>query len=146
MNTAAHILEVSHHLLRCRLFHREKVSVQRCIPMKNKCSSKHYIKTMSFKRAQKLFQNWFPNSRMPNKSTIQRNVEYFCTPFLIANGYIGQQLTPTMLTPKKITEVRDHIHNDPMLPTYHLSTRVGVSAYSIRTVLKHWREFSTCCA
>ncbi len=101
VNTAADILKVSRHMVQCWSFYREK-KVKICAMVYSNEERvfiiKHYFIITSFKRVQELFQNWFLNCRMPNKSTIQRIVELFHKRLSFASGYISWQRT---LTPEK---------------------------------------------
>ncbi len=101
LNTAAPILEVSHHFGSVFFVLSWKVGENLCNGVFQWRTRSHhwtFFRTTLFKWVQELFKNWFMNCRMLTKSTLQHIVEYFHACFSVTSGCISWQWTPTTLT------------------------------------------------
>jgi transposase len=112
----------------------------------------HYFSTRSYAECQNAFRNSFPDSVVPNTSTIQRLVERFRE-----TGSIGEKRRsgrPSVLSNDSLVDIRARLLQSPRKSLRKLSKQTGLTYGSVqratkclklhpyRVLLPHWlRDF-----
>jgi transposase len=94
----------------------------------------HYFSTRSYAECQNAFRNYFPDSVVPNKSTVQRLVERFRE-----TGSIGEKRRsdlPSVLSNYSLEDIRARLFQSPRKSLRKLSQETGtLIKLGLQTVL-----------
>jgi transposase len=94
----------------------------------------HYFSTRSCAESQNAFRNFFPDSVVPNKSTVQRLVERFRE-----TGSIGEKRRsgrPSVLSNDSLEDIRARLLQSPRKSLRKLSQQTGITYGSIQRATK----------
>jgi transposase len=94
----------------------------------------HYFRTLSYAKVIEKFRDKFTDASLPNKTSIYRLVKKFRTTFSLENDK-GKR-TSYVVTPEKISEIRDKITTRKNLSIRKLSRQVKMSRMSVQRSLK----------
>jgi transposase len=97
----------------------------------------HYFSTRSYAECQNAFRNSFPDSVVPNKSTIQRLVERFHE-----TGCIGEKRRsgrPSVLSNGSLEDIRARLLQSPRKSLRKLSQQTGMTCRSAQRATKRLR-------
>lgn len=94
----------------------------------------HYFCSSSYKTVQERFANKFPDSVVPNKSTIKRIVDHFRTEFSVTPK---KKMRPSsVLTPDKLTELSTKITDKPSTSVRKLAQQAQIAKTTAHRGLK----------
>jgi transposase len=94
----------------------------------------HNFSTRSYEECQNAFRNSFPDSVVPNKSTIQRLVERF-----LETGSIGEKRRsgrPSVLSNDSLEDIRARLLQFPRISLRKLSQQTGMTYGSVQRATK----------
>jgi hypothetical protein len=94
----------------------------------------HYSSTRSYGECQNAFRHFFPDSVVPNKSTIQRLVECFRE-----TGSIGDNrryCRPSVLSNDSLEDIRARLLQSPRRSLRNLSQQTGMTCGSVQRATK----------
>jgi transposase len=94
----------------------------------------HYFSTRSYAEYHNAFRNSFPDSVVPNKSTIQCLVERFRE-----TGSIGEKRSgrPSILSDDSLEDIRARLLQSPRKSLRKLSQQTGMTYGSVQRATKH---------
>lgn len=92
-----------------------------------------YVRTTSIRSVRVKFQEKYPRSGVPAKSTIQDLVKKWRTTGDVSNAKRDKQ--PTVRTPEVVANIADVIGRSPTKSTRRLSQQTGISRTSCRRIL-----------
>jgi transposase len=98
----------------------------------------HYFSTRSYAECQNAFRNSFPDSVLPNKSTVQRLVERFCETG--SNGEKRRSGRPSVLSNDRLKDIRARLLQSPRKSLRKLSQETGtlMKLGPLIVLLPHW--------
>jgi hypothetical protein len=94
----------------------------------------HYFSTRSYAKYQNAFRNYFPDSVVPNKSTIQRFVKRFRE-----TGSIGEKRRsgrPSVLSNNSLEDIRARLLQSPRKSLRKLPQQTGMTYGSVQRATK----------
>jgi transposase len=97
-------------------------------------SLEHYFSTRSYAECQNAFRNSFPDSVVPNTSTVHRLVERFCE-----TGSIGEKRhsgRPSVLSNDSLEDIRACLLQSPRTSLRKLSQQTGMAYGSVQRATK----------
>ncbi len=97
-----------------------------------------YFRTNSYRDVQTEFSREFPNTPVPNKSSIKRLVDKFNQTGNVADKP-RSGAKPSATTPEKQEEVRNRVLQNRTVSTRRLATQLGISQRSVRRNLRALR-------
>jgi hypothetical protein len=94
----------------------------------------HYFSTRSYAECQNAFRNSFPDSVVPNKSTIQCLIERFCETRGIGEKHCSGR--PSVLSNDSLEDIRARLLQSPRKSLRKLSQQTGMTYGSVQRVTK----------
>jgi transposase len=94
----------------------------------------HYFSTRSYTEYQNEFRNSFPDSAMPNKSTIQRFVDRFRETW--STGEKRRSGRPSVLSNDSLEDIRSRLLQSPRKSLRKLSQQTAMTYGSVQTATK----------
>jgi transposase len=97
----------------------------------------HYLSTRSYAECQNAFRNYFPDSLVPNKSTIQRLVERF-----LETGSTGEKSRSSrlsVLSNDSLEDIRARLLQYPRKSLRKLSQQTGMTYGSVQRATKRFK-------
>jgi hypothetical protein len=100
----------------------------------------HFFSTQSYAECQNTFRNSFPDSVVPNKSTIQCLIQCFCE-----TGSTGEKHRSgrrPVLSNDSLDDIRAHLLQSPRRSLRKLSQKTGMTYGSVQRATKRLSVFS----
>lgn len=94
----------------------------------------HYFRTLSYEKVFELFEMKFPDSPVPNKSTIKRVVDNFQTRWTVEPK--PKERRASVLTEKKVKEIRERVGERPSTSVRKLALQMNMHPSSAYRGLK----------
>jgi transposase len=94
----------------------------------------HYFSSRSYEECQNAFRNSFPDSVVPNKSTIQRLVKRFRE--TVSIGEKRRSGRPSVLSNDSLEDIRTHLLQSPRKSLRKLSQQTGMTYGSLQRATK----------